>query len=215
MPLNPQRLRLYVIPDAAFGGGRSLLDQAEQALAGGATAIQLRDKTVGGRALYDLALAFKALCRMHGALLFVNDRLDVALAAGADGVHLGQSDLPAAVARPLVPSGFLIGVSASRPEWARAAEADGADYLGVGALYPTGTKGDARHIGLDGLRAVRAASRLPLVGIGGIRCEAVGEILAAGADGVAVVSAIVGAPDIAAEARRFRQRLDAAVTPPR
>ncbi|MBX3729694.1 MAG: thiamine phosphate synthase [Candidatus Sumerlaeia bacterium] len=213
--MDPQRLRLYVIPDAAFGGGRSLLDQAERALAGGATAIQLRDKAAGGRALYDLALAFKALCRSHGALLFVNDRLDVALAAGADGVHLGQSDLPAAGTRPLVPPGFLIGVSASRPEWARAAEADGADYLGVGALYPTGTKGDARHIGLDGLRAVRAATRLPIVGIGGIHCDAVGEILAAGADGVAVVSAIVGAPDIAAEARRFRQRLDEAVTPPR
>lgn len=201
------RLGLYVIPDPRIGRGRELLDQARLALAGGATTLQLRLKEASSRHFFDAACRMAALCRGAGALFFVNDRLDIALAAKADGVHLGQSDLPCAHARRLVPEGFLIGVSAHTPDQARQALADGADYLGVGAVFPTGSKDDAADCGLDGLRSVRAAVDLPLVAIGGVSLERVPLVLDAGADGVAVISAVVGQDDPEEAARRFQKAL--------
>jgi thiamine-phosphate pyrophosphorylase len=205
MTMLAARLRLYVIPDADFGGGRSLLEQTRAALVGGATAIQLRAKHLDGRELYALAVAMRALCRDSGALFLVNDRLDIALASQADGAHLGQSDLPLRIARELAPSPFLLGISATTAEQLRDAELGGADYIGAGAMYATATKGEARPIGLEGLREVRQRTRLPIVAIGGITLERAPAILAEGADGLAVISAIVGSPDIAAATRDFHR----------
>lgn len=202
-----RRLALYVIPDPLIGRGRDIIEQARLALEGGATALQLRLKNTTSREFYRAACSMKDLCREAGALFIVNDRLDIALAVGADGVHLGQSDLPCSAARAIAPEGFIVGVSAHTPEQARQALADGADYLGVGAVYPTGSKSDVTTCGIEGLRAVCDAVELPLVAIGGVTLERTGEVLVAGADGVAVISAVVACDDPAEAARRFQKAL--------
>ena len=197
-----QLLRLYVIPDRGIGAPRSLLEQTAAALDGGATAIQLRDKQLEGRELLETATAMAGLCRRAGALFFVNDRLDIALLCGAHGVHLGQDDLPADAARRLCPPGFIVGVSAQSEEQARLAKGHGADYLGIGAVYPTQTK-DAAALGLGGVRRVAAATDLPSVAIGGINLTNAAEVMASGVGGLSVISAIVAAPDIRAASRQF------------
>ena len=197
-----QLLRLYVIPDRTIGAPRSLLEQTAAALDGGATAIQLRDKHLEGRELLETATAMAGLCRRAGALFFVNDRLDIALLCDAHGVHLGQDDLPADAARRLCPPDFIVGVSAQNEEQARLAKAHGADYLGIGAVYPTQTK-DAAALGLDGVRRVAAATDLPSVAIGGINQTNAVEVMATGVDGLSVISAVVAAPDISAASRQF------------
>ena len=197
-----QALRLYVIPDRGIGAPRSLVEQTETALAGGAAAIQLRDKQLEGRELLAAATAMAELCRRAGALFIVNDRLDIALLANAHGAHLGQDDLPAAEARRLCPPGFIIGVSVQTEEQARLAKAQGADYLGIGAVYPTRTK-DAAALGLDGVRRVAAATDLPSVAIGGINLANAAEVMTAGVDGLSVISAIVGAEDVCGAAKNF------------
>ena len=197
-----QALRLYVIPDRSIGAPRSLLEQTETALAGGATTIQLRDKQLEGRELLAAATAMAELCRRAGALCIVNDRLDIALLANAHGAHLGQDDLPAGEARRLCPPGFIIGVSVQTEEQARLAKIDGADYLGIGAVYPTQTK-DAAALGLNGVRRVAAATDLPAVAIGGINLHNAAEVMAGGVDGLSVISAVVGAKDIRGAAQNF------------
>lgn len=184
-------MRLYVIPDRIVGAPLSLEEQARRALAGGATALQLRDKGLDGGELFAEARRILCLCRERGVPLFVNDRLDVALACGADGVHLGQSDLPILEARRIAPRPFVIGASARTPEDAERAVLDGADYLGVGAVFPTGSKDDAQVIGLEGVRAVARTVSVPVVAIGGITLENLGEVVGCGVDGVAVISAAV------------------------
>jgi thiamine-phosphate pyrophosphorylase len=184
---------------------------AAAALRGGATALQLRAKTLSTRDLCTAASALRALCARHGTLFLVNDRLDVALACGADGVHLGQDDLPPELARAVAGPNLVIGVSAATPEEAWAAARGGADYLGVGAVYATRTKADAgAPIGLDGLARVVAASTLPVVAIGGIGAEGAAAAVRAGAAGVAVVSAVAGAPDPERAAAVLRMALDGA-----
>jgi thiamine-phosphate pyrophosphorylase len=200
---------LCVITDEVVSG-RSHEALGEAALRGGARFLQLRDKRGDLRRLLEAARTLLAACREAGAHLVINDRLDLALAAGADGVHLGQEDLPAALARPLLGGSRMLGVSINRPEEAAAAERDGADYLGAGPAYPTGTKERIRPVlGPQGLQAIRAATRLPILAVGGITLERVPEVLAAGADGVAVISAIVAAPDVAASTRAFLEVLAA------
>ncbi|MDR1978426.1 MAG: thiamine phosphate synthase [Synergistaceae bacterium] len=184
-------LRLYVIPDRVVGAPLSLEEQTRLALEGGATAIQLRDKSMDGGELLETAARMAALCAEHGALFIVNDRLDVALLSGADGVHLGQSDLPVNEARKLAPRPFVVGTSAHRASQAEKAERDGADYLGGGAVFETGSKDDAAVIGLQGLRELTGASRLPVVAIGGISLENLPEVMRSGVDGVSVISAAV------------------------
>jgi thiamine-phosphate pyrophosphorylase len=184
-------LRLYVIPDRGIGSPLSLEEQARLAIAGGATALQLRDKEMGGRELLETARAMASLCREVGVLFIVNDRLDVALLSGADGAHLGQSDLPVEEARRLAPRPFIIGASAHTPDEAKKAEADGADYLGVGAVFGTGSKGDAKVIGLSGTRETASAASVPLVAIGGITAENLPEVMRCGVAGVSVISAAV------------------------
>ena len=202
---------LYVITDEGIGRGRSHAELARRAVAGGADVIQLRDKNLSCRDLLSAAVAIREITRDAGALFIVNDRLDVALAAGADGVHLGENDLPIGEARRLAPPGFIIGASVGSVATAVSAEAEGADYVALSPTFATGSKDAAGpgH-GLAMLSAVRAAVALPLVAIGGITAGNVGEVIAAGADGVAVISAVVGMDDVTAAARELRSRIAAA-----
>ncbi|HEY8415749.1 MAG TPA: thiamine phosphate synthase [Thermaerobacter sp.] len=197
-----EKLALYLICDLGLAGGRDPVLLVEPALAAGVRAVQLRAKATPDRVAYQLALALRRLTARYDALLIINDRVDLALAAGADGVHLGQDDLPAEAARRLWPAG-LLGISVRTPEDARAAEGAGADYLGAGALRSTSTKPDSRVIGWEGLRAVVEATRLPVVAIGGIRPEDVPAVRQAGAAGVAVASAILQAEDVRGAAEAF------------
>jgi thiamine-phosphate diphosphorylase len=196
MPDLRDRLSLIVITDPGCGEGRTILDVVRGALRGGAPSIQLRGKEMAAREQVELARALLAETRAAGALLWVNDRLDVALAAGADGAHLGQDDLPVEAARRISPPGFLLGISAETPELAVAAERGGADYVGTGPVYETGSKADAGSaIGLGRIAEVASAVGIPVVGIGGIAAANAGEVVRSGAAGVAVISAVMRAPD--------------------
>jgi thiamine-phosphate pyrophosphorylase len=189
---------LCVITRAVPHLGRDHLVVARAALEGGARFLQFREKEMTTRELVDTAGKLLQLARAFEAVLVVNDRVDVALAAGADGVHVGESDLPVAIARQVLGPGAIIGASAATVESARAAEAEGADYLGIGPIFPTGSKADAgKAIGLRPLTAIRAAVKIPVLGIGGISASNAGEVIRAGAEGVAVISAISDAEDMA------------------
>lgn len=190
-----ERLGLIVVTDADCGG-RDLVDVVRAALRGGAPAIQLRMKDAAARDMVEMAQALLAETRPAGALLFVNDRVDVAVIAGADGAHVGQDDLPVAAARRVSPPGFLLGVSAESVELALQAEAEGADYVGVGPVYATGSKADAGEpIGLGRIAEVAAAVKIPVVGIGGIAIGNARAVVQSGAAGVAVISAVMRADD--------------------
>ena len=194
---------IYLVTDEACLKGRSLLLCVEEALAAGVTLVQYRAKHADGGKLYAEASALKKLCDKYNMPLIINDRLDVAQAVGAAGVHLGQDDLPCAVARRILGENFIIGVSAHNPEEALQAAQDGADYLGCGAVFGTATKQDVAKLGLDNLRAIRKAVTLPMVGIGGINADNYAEVLATGADGAAIVSGILGQEDISAVVQRL------------
>lgn len=187
---------VYLVTDRAMAGARLLEAVVRAAVTGGVSIVQIREKTLGGRAFFEAALSLRRLLDELGRPLIVNDRLDIALACGAAGVHLGQEDLPCAEARRLAGPDVLIGVSVSTPGEAVQAERDGADYLGVSPVFDTPTKTDAPPaVGLEGLRRIREVTSLPLVAIGGIHPFNAAEVIRAGADGIAVVSAIMAAPD--------------------
>ncbi len=197
---------LYLVTDRglARAQGRSMEEVVGAGVRGGVTCVQLREKDCGAGEFLDLALRLKAALRGRGVPLIINDRLDVALAAGADGVHLGQRDLPLQAARSLSAGRLVIGISASSLAEAIAAEAGGADYIGISPVFSTPTKTDtAAPQGLDGVRRIRQAVRLPIVGIGGLCRSNAGQVIRCGADGVAVVSAIVSAPDPEEAAREL------------
>jgi thiamine-phosphate diphosphorylase len=194
---------VYAILDPAVARGRSLLELLEQVLAGGCRLVQLRDKTAPWSAQWPLALELRARCRRAGAWLIVNDRVDVALALEADGVHVGQDDLPAPAARRLLRAGMILGVSTHDVAQARAALAAGADYVAVGSMYPTGSKTGFQLVGPALLRQVRAEIPVPLVAIGGITEANAPDVMAAGADAVAVISAVCAAPEPAEATRRL------------
>lgn len=205
------RLHLCVITDVRLARGHDHVAIAEAALAGGADMIQLRDKTGNLRDLLPQAQTIQALCRARGAVFIVNDRVDLALAADADGAHVGQEDLPAASARRLLGPGRLMGVSTHNLVEVEAAQQVGADYIGFGPMFATGTKDTAyTPRGLEALRGIRRAVSLPILAIGGISLENVSLVIEAGATAPAVISAVVAAPDIAAAAAAFRQRVAAA-----
>lgn len=189
----------YAMVDTA--GGHEPVALARILLEAGARIMQLRLKDVGSRDFLAAARAIAAACHERGALLIVNDRADIAKLAGADGVHVGQEDLPLEAARQVAGTDKLVGVSTHTVEQARAAEAGGADYIGFGAIYPGGLKNVKNAQGLERLRAVRAAVKIPIVAIGGISEETVKEVLAAGADAAAIITNVVRAPDIAAKVR--------------
>ena len=194
---------IYLLTDDECLKGRPLLPSVEEALQGGVTLVQYRSKFKDGGPMYEEALALKALCDSYDVPLIINDRVDVALAVGAAGVHVGQDDLPCAVVRALTGADFVIGVSAHNPEEARLAIAAGADYLGCGAVFGTATKPGVAKLGLANLRAIRRVATKPMVGIGGVTSDNYGEVLATGADGAAIISGILGADDIKAEVAKF------------
>lgn len=206
---------LYVVTDREVGRGLSPLEQVRLAVAGGADVVQLRDKGLSTAALLQEARAIREVTAAAGVLFIVNDRLDVALAAGADGVHVGQDDLPVRAAREIAPPGFIVGVSVGDVAEARIGAADGADYLALSPTFSTASKADAGpgH-GLATLRAIRSAVSVPLLGIGGIGPDNVADVIAAGADGVAVISAVVGQEDVAAAARNMKALVAAAKSAP-
>lgn len=189
---------IYLVTDDGCLQGRALLDCVREALEGGVTLVQYRAKTASSAEMYAEALQLKALCDSFNMPLIINDRLDIAMAVGAAGVHLGQDDLPCAAARKLLGEDYLIGVSAHNPAEAKAALQSGADYLGCGAVFGTTTKADVKKLGTDGLSAICKAKGLPVVGIGGVTADNYREVRAAGADGAAIVSGILAQPDIRA-----------------
>lgn len=197
-------LRLIVITDHALASPRSTLEIVRAALEAGAPAIQLRDKAADASSLFGQARDLLRLTREFGALLFVNDRVDVALAAGADGVHLGPDDLPLAAVRRATPPGFLVGFSTDDPRLACAAAAAGAAYIGCGAVFGTMTKDvGAERIGPEGLRKVVEAVDVPVIGIGGVSPANVAQIAQAGAAGAAVIGSIMAAADPSAVVRQL------------
>ncbi|MBI2131902.1 MAG: thiamine phosphate synthase [Candidatus Tectomicrobia bacterium] len=224
MRLDPT---LIVITDRAIlarASGMPLVEAARAAAGGGATLIQLREKEIGGaeflrladdlRAALEGQLADELRAALEGSdcALTVNDRVDVALACGAEGAHLGQEDLPLRRAKAIAGARLGFGVSAGRPEWAAQAAMDGADYIGVGPIYPTGSKVTSRApLGPEGMRAVLArAGGVPAAAIGGITAENLAPVIAAGARGVAVIGAVMGAPDPGRAAREIRRRIEEA-----
>ena len=207
------RLRLIVITDRRLARPREVIEVVTLALRAGAPAVQLREKALPPRDTLPLAHRLRRDTEAAGALLFVNDRLDLALAVGADGLHLGPNDLPVAAARRIAPPRFLIGYSTDEPDAARAAIADGADYIGCGAVFSTSSKSDAgRAIGLECLATVAESVDSPVVAIGGITPARAGGVFSAGAAGCAVVSAVMAAPDPGRAVRNFL-RATAADTP--
>ena len=182
-------------------------ESVEAVLRGGATVIQLREKNASSRELYELALRVKAITDGYGVPLIIDDRLDVALAADAAGVHLGQSDLPCSAARRILGDDKIIGITAPTPELAVKAQADGADYIGVGAMFATSTKTDAKPNTRETLAAVRAAVDMPIVIIGGVKRSHVLTFAGMGIDGAAVISDIVADPDPESAAKEMRDIL--------
>jgi thiamine-phosphate diphosphorylase len=208
---------LYVILDRIAAQGRDLVDVLDAAVAGGCRMVQLREKTWPSGQVLPLAQRLRARCAAAGVTFIVNDRVDLALAVDADGVHLGQDDLPARVARPLLRPGMILGVSTHDVGQARAALADGAVYVAVGSMFPTPTKADFQLVGPGLIRKLRAEISVPLVGIGGITHDNVQDVIRAGADGVAVISAVGATTDPRAACERFLELIRTArgLTTPR
>lgn len=205
---------LYLVTDRALCGNRPLEEVVLSALRGGASCVQLREKDLSTRGFVEEAVRIKALMAPFRAPLIINDRIDVALAAGADGVHIGQDDMPYDLARKLLGPGAIIGLSVETWEDVERALTLDADYLGVSPVFETPTKTDTKGSwGLDGLRRIRAATRLPLVGIGGLNAANAAEAVRAGADSIAVVSAICAADDPLEAARELDRMIHAASVP--
>jgi thiamine-phosphate pyrophosphorylase len=204
---------LCVVTRAVPRLGRGHVDVATAALVGGARFLQFRDKELSTRELLTIARELRRLTRAHQAILVINDRVDIALAAEADGVHLGQDDMPTAEARRLLGPTAIIGVSAATVDTARAAEAAGADYLGAGPVYPTGSKADAGEaIGLTRIAELRAAVGIPILGIGGIVAANAAAVIEAGATGLAVISAVTDAANMAQATQELRTKVEGART---
>jgi thiamine-phosphate pyrophosphorylase len=200
---------LYLVTDRGLARGRSTLEIVRAAVYGGATVVQLREKDCSTREFVEQALIIKEFLKTRGVPMIINDRVDVAQAANADGVHLGQTDMPLEMAKGILGDSMIIGISAESLQDAIEAEKGGADYLGISPIYATPTKTDtAPPLGLEGLREIHKAVRLPLVGIGGLNKDNSADVIRNGADGVAVVSAIVAADDPEAAARELKHMIE-------
>ena len=194
---------LYLCTDRRLMTSPTIEASVESALRGGTTVIQLREKDCSSREFYELGLRVKKITERYNAPLIINDRVDIALAVGAAGVHVGHGDLPCKVVREIVGPDMIVGVSAATLDEAVQAEEDGADYLGVGAMYATATKTDTRPVSMEELLKIRAAVKIPIVVIGGINKQTLGNFKGTGVNGLAVVSAIVAQPDPEAAAREL------------
>ena len=208
---NRADYRLYLVTDRNCLQQQTLEQAVEQAILGGVTLVQLREKAIASKAFYERALRIKAICHRYNVPLLINDRVDIALAVEADGVHIGQSDLPCGVVRQILGKDKIIGVSARTAQQAIQAQADGADYLGVGAMFATRTKQDAQTVTIASLTQIRQAVTLPIVAIGGINhttLPALQQALQAAdtsIDGVAVVSAILGQKDVKLASQQLKE----------
>lgn len=207
MNCESKDLVLYAVTDRAWLGEDTLYHQVEQALKGGATFVQLREKNLDEEHFLEEAKEIKKLCRQYQVPFVINDNVDIALKMDADGVHVGQSDMEAGNVRAKLGSDKIIGVSAQTVEQALLAEARGADYLGVGAVFPTGSKADAKEVDHDVLREICNAVKIPVVAIGGITRDNVRELSGTGINGIAVISAIFAQADIEAAARDLKERV--------
>ena len=196
---------LYVCTDRRLMSSASVEESVQKAIRGGATMIQLREKDVTGREFYETAVRLKRLTAYYHVPLIVNDRIDIAMAVGAEGVHLGQKDMPASAARKLLGADKIIGVSAAEVEEAQKALEEGADYLGVGAMYGTSTKTDTRPVTMETLAQIRQAVEIPIVVIGGIGKGNAMNFRRLGIDGIAVVSSVVAQPDVEAAAAELKK----------
>lgn len=210
---NRADYRLYLVTDRHCLQQQTLEQAVEQAILGGVTLVQLREKAIASKAFYERALRIKAICHRYNVPLLINDRVDIALAIEADGVHIGQSDLPCGVVRQILGKDKIIGVSARTAQQAIQAQADGADYLGVGAMFATSTKQDAQTVTIASLTQIRQAVTLPIVAIGGINhttLPALQQALQAAdtsIDGVAVVSAILGQKDVKLASQQLKEMI--------
>ena len=210
---NRADYRLYLVTDRNCLQQQTLEQAVEQAILGGVTLVQLREKAIASKAFYERALRIKAICHHYNVPLLINDRVDIALAVEADGVHIGQSDLPCGVVRQILGKDKIIGVSARTVQQAIQAQADGADYLGVGAMFATSTKADAQTVTIASLTRIRQAVTLPIVAIGGINhttLPALQQALQAAdtsIDGVAVVSAILGQKDVKLASEKLKEMI--------
>ncbi|MCX5821906.1 MAG: thiamine phosphate synthase [Deltaproteobacteria bacterium] len=203
---------LYLVTDRRWLGERTLWDGVEEAIRGGATLVQLREKKISSKEYLELAQRVKEVTDRHDIPLIINDRIDIAMAIDADGVHLGPEDLPVPIARKLLGDGKIIGSSAASVDEALLFQAQGADYLGVGAVFPTATKRGTEKVGLEDLRGIKSAVHIPVVAIGGINAENAKPVMETGVDGVAVVSAIMDQTDIREAARQLLSVLKGATT---
>ena len=204
MKFGKDNMRLYAVTDSAWTGETTLQEQVEQALKGGVTCLQLREKDLDASAFLEEADAIRELCHQYCVPFIVNDSLDIALASQADGIHVGQDGLPAAEIRKRAGKDLIVGVSVHNVQEALQAVRDGADYLGVGAMFSTSTKADAQVLPLDTLRDICDAVDVPVVAIGGIHTGNISDLAGTGVDGVALVSAIFGAADIEKACRELR-----------
>jgi thiamine-phosphate pyrophosphorylase len=202
---------LHLVTDRSLSRGRTLLDLVTEGIAGGVTCVQLREKECGTREFLHEAFLLSKFLKPLGIPLIINDRIDIALAVGADGVHLGQKDMPIGIARQIGSPNWIIGISAESLDDAVSAEKEGADYIGVSPVFGTPTKTDTSPpIGLDGLQRIRMAVKTPLVAIGGINSSNAGDVIKAGADGLAVVSAIISADFPGKSAAKIRAEIERA-----
>lgn len=210
---NRADYRLYLVTDRNCLQQQTLEQAVEQAILGGVTLVQLREKAIASKEFYERALRIKAICHHYNVPLLINDRVDIALAVEADGVHIGQSDLPCGVVRQILGKDKIIGVSARTAQQAIQAQADGADYLGVGAMFATSTKQDAKTVSVETLNDIRQSVTLPIVAIGGINhttLPALQQALQAAdtsIDGVAVVSAILGQKDVKLASEQLKKMI--------
>ncbi len=195
---------LYLITDRKALGDKSLEDSVEAALKGGVTLLQMREKNMNTRDCCNTALRLRALAAKYRVSVIINDRVDVALAAEADGVHLGPEDMPVGIARKLMGPDKIIGASANCVEEALELQGQGADYLGVGALFPTATKNNTEHVSLELLKQITKAVHIPVVGIGGININNAELVKASGVNGIAAASAILSQDNVFETARSFR-----------
>lgn len=201
MSCQRESMLLYAVTDRAWVGRQTLPEQVECAIRGGATCVQLREKQLDDSAFLREALEIRKLCRKYHIPFLIDDNVELAIRCGADGVHVGQSDMRAEQVRSRIGDGMLLGVSVQTVEQALAAQDAGADYLGVGAVFATSTKQDAETVSHEELRRICAAVQIPVVAIGGIGADNILELSGSGVDGVAVVSAIFGAEDIESSCR--------------
>lgn len=211
MKCDKKIMLLYAVTDRRWCGKQTLFEQIKDAIDGGITCLQLREKGLDSGSFLSEANDIKELCRQNGVPFIINDNVQVAIDCGADGVHIGQEDMEASKVRKLIGDNMLLGVSAQTVEQAKKAEADGADYLGVGAVFSTSTKTDAADVSLDTLKNICDAVNIPVVAIGGINAGNISKLAGTGIDGAALVSAIFAAGDIKSECKLLKSALEAAL----